>query len=340
MPRGLILACLWLLLAFASPLRAEAIAVVLPAGGACRVHAAPPGTHAAEVAALEAEAARIGAFAARLLADAAAMRLGPAREGVPGFGDWAYGWVQSYVTSYRILWRGVSELARSVAAEGEVPLAARIAEEMSEPIRAEFRTRVLAPALDGGSFAADLAHVGAAVDAAWRAALEASAARMSALPDVVGPADQRLDLALAGRPVAPGILASAPADPMALLAEDGADGGTVFLRSMRPMAARLGAVVVRLSEAGSLVAAGGGLGFAVAGVPGTLVGVTGGIGASWAIDWLLNRLDASLNRTAFEAQAIEAIARAERHLAEGSAATVAAALRQRLAALGTKRECR
>jgi len=328
------------MLLLAVPLRAETIAVAPPGGAACRIHAAPPGTHAAEVATLEAEAARIAAFAARLLADAAAMRLGPAREGVPGFGDWAYGWVQSYVTSYRILLRGAAGLARSVSAADETPLAARIAEEMAEPIRAEFRARVLAPALDGGSFAADLAHVGAAVDAAWEAALAASAARIGALPRGAGAPMHRLDLAAAGQALAPGILAAAPADPMALLAEDGADGGTVFLRSIRPMAARLGAVMVRLSEAGSLVAAGGGVGFAVAGMPGTLIGIGGGIGASWAIDWLLNRLDASLNRTAFEAQAIEAIARAERHLAEGSAAVVAAALRQRLAALGNGGDCR
>ncbi|CAH0224026.1 hypothetical protein [Roseomonas sp. CECT 9278] len=335
------LACLWLaLLLLAVPLRAETIAIAPPGGGACRIHAAPPGTHAAERAALETEATRIAAFAARLLADAAAMRLGPAREGVPGFGDWAYGWVQSYVTSYRILLRGMTGLARSVTTEDEAPLTTRIAEEMAEPLRAEFRARVLAPALDGGSFAADLAHVGAAVDAAWTTALAASAARIAALPHGAGVPSHRLDLDAAGAALTPGILATAPADPMALLAEDGADGSTVFLRSMRPMAARLGAVAVRLSEAGSLVAAGGGLGFAMAGVPGTLIGLTGGIGASWAIDWLLNRLDASLNRAAFESQAIEAIGRAERHLAQGAAAVVEAALRRRLEVLGTEIECR
>ncbi|BDG70364.1 hypothetical protein [Roseomonas fluvialis] len=333
------LACLWVAaLLLAAPLRAETIALA-PPGGACRIHAAPPGTHAGEVALLEAEATRIAAFAARLLADAAAMRLGPAREGVPGFGDWAYGWVQSYVTSYRILLRGVTGLARSVAAEDETPIANRIAEEMAEPIRAEFRARVLAPALGQGSFAADLAHVGAAVDDAWNAALAASAARIAALPRAAAPPTHRLGLAAAGRPDMAGVLEAAPSDPMALLAEDGADGGTVFLRSMRPMAARLGAVVVRVSEAGSLVAAGGGLGFAMAGVPGTVIGVGSGIGASWAIDWLINRLDASINRAAFEGQAIEAIARAERHLAEGSAAIVAAALQQRLVALVAETSC-
>jgi hypothetical protein len=328
------------LLLAALPARAETIAIAPPGGQACRLHAAPAGTHAAERAALDAEATVIAGLAARLLADAAAMRLGPARERVPGFGDWAYGWVQSYVTSYRILWRGASGVVHSVATEGEVPLAAHIAEEMAEPIRAEFRARVLLPALGEDSFAADLAHVGAAVDAAWGAALAASAARIARLPQAAGPPTHGLNLAAAALPMAPGLVAAAPADPMALLAEDGADGGTVFLRSMRPMAARLAAVAVRLTEAGSVVAAGGAFGFALAGMPGTLVGIGTGIGASWAIDWLINRLDASLNRASFEAQAIEAIARAERRLAEDSAAAVATLVAQRSAAVGTELECR
>lgn len=321
------------------PSRAETIAVVAPGGG-CRVHAAPSGTHAAELVVLEQESVRLAGFAARLLADAAAMRLAPAREGVPGFGDWAYGWVQSYVTSYRILLRGVTSLARSVTAEDETPLANRIAEEMAEPMREEFRSRVLVPVLGDGGFATDLAHVAAAVDAAWDAALAASAARLAVLPPAAGAPRHLLDLAAAARPRMTAILAAAPGDPLALLAEDGADGGTVFLRSMRPMAARLGAVMVRLSEAGSLVAAGGGLGFAVGGVPGTVIGVSGGIGASWAIDWLLNRLDASLNRASFEAQAIEAIARAERHLADRASTLVEAALQNRLATLASGEACR
>jgi hypothetical protein len=337
----LTLACIWvaLLVLGAAPSRAETIAIVIP-GGACRIHAAPYGTHAAELAALDQESTRLAGFAARLLADAAAMRLAPAREGVPGFGDWAYGWVQSYVTSYRILLRGITSLARSVSAEDETPLANRIAEEMAEPIREEFRARVLAPVLSDGGFAADLAHVAAAVDAAWDAALAASAARLSAFPPGAGAASHALDLPASARPSMAVILAAAPGDPLALLAEDGADGGTVFLRSMRPMAARLGAVAVRVSEAGSLVAAGGGLGFAVGGVPGTLIGLSGGIGASWAIDWLLNRIDASLNRASFEAQALEAIARAERHLADSATALVTATLQRRLLAIASGEPCR
>lgn len=260
------------------------------------------------------EATALEGLAARLLADAAAVRLGPARENVPRFGDWAYGWVQSYVTSYRLLARGLREVAVTVA-EGEVPLVARLAQEMAVPIRDEFRDRVLAPALRDGGFQADLAHVGATLDTAWAAAL-----RRHGVPD---------DHAAAA-PLTPTLLAEAPSDPMGAIAEEGADSDTVFLRSMRPMAARLGAVVVRVSEAGSVIATGGAFGYALGGFPGTAMGMAGGIGASWALDWLLNRLDSSLNRSAFEAQALDAIGRAEQRLARDATAVAAAALQARL----------
>jgi hypothetical protein len=320
--------------------RAETLAVVSPSG-VCVLRTAPEGTHAAERAALAARAAELGGFAGRLLADAAAMRLAPAREGVPYFGDWAYGWVQSYVTSYRILARAVTGLAQSVT-EAEGPLGARLAEEMAAPMRAEFRSRVLDPALGEGGIAADLGHVGAALDAAWAAAIAASAARLAALPRAQAAArpTHRLDLAAAARPVAPDLAASAPTDPLALIAEEGTEAGTVFVRSIRPVAARLGAVLVRATEAGSFIAAGGAFGFAMAGLPGSAVGVAGGVGTSWAIDWVINRLDASLNRAAFEAHALEAIARAERRLAAGPAAAAEAALAARIEALATEGDCR
>jgi hypothetical protein len=315
----------------------EVLALLRP-DGACSLHWAPPGTHAAARASLAGDAAALQALGGRLLADAAAMRLAPARENVPRFGDWAYGWVQSYVTSYRILARGLMGVAQSVAVEGEAPLVARLAEEMAAPIRAEFETRVLAPALAEGGYGADLAYLGAVLDADWAAALARATAPIAALPPASGAAGAlSLNLAAAAQPLA--LAAQAPSDPMALLAEEGADTGTVFLRSMRPMAARLGAVVVRISEAGSIVATGGAFGYALGGFPGTALGLVGGIGASWAIDWALNKVDSTLHRGAFEAQALEAIGRAEVRLAEAAEAVLAEALAARLAALETPGAC-
>ena len=319
--------------------RAETLALATP-DGTCTLHAAPDGTAQQVAADLAEEATAIRDMAARLLADAAAMRLAPARERVPHFGDWAYGWVQSYVTSYRVLVRGAVGLADAMAGRGEVPDPARIAEEMAAPIREEFRIRVLAPALEDGGFGADLAHIGTAVDAEWARALGAATRKLRALPPGSGQPVAVLDLAAAALPLAPALLASVPADPMAVIAEDGADSGVVFMRSLRPMAARLGAVAVRVSEAGSLVATGGAFGYVLAGLPGTVLGLASGIGASWGIDWLFNKLDATLNRSAFEAQALEAIGNAERRLATEAANATATALQARLDALPRGAPCR
>lgn len=343
MPRSwqaLLLVLLLGLVALVQPARAETIAVT-PPGGACMLRAAPAGTHAREAAALAAEAEALAAMATRLLTDAAVMRLGAAREGVPRFGDWAYGWVQSYVTSYRILARAASGLAQSVVDPQDGDLVARLAEEMAEPLRAEFRTRVLAPVLATGGYGDDLAHIGAAIDAAWDAALRASAARLARLPAAPpgAAATHALNHAAAARPIAPVLVADATTDPMALIAEEGTDGSAAFLRSVRPLAARLGAVLVRISEVGSVVAAGGAFGFAMAGASGTMVGIAGGVGVAWGVDWLFNRVDAALNRSSFEAQALEAIARAERRLAADASGIAARALAARRDALGSMEAC-
>lgn len=333
-------AAAFLLLA-ALPLKAETLRVVLP-DGVCLMRSLPRGGVATEAAALREDADALAALSARLLADAARMRLAPAREGVPGFGDWAYGWVQSYVTSYRSLARGIASVVRSVAsAEEAATMAARVAEEMAEPVRAEFRRRVLAPTLDDGGFAADLDHVGGVLDAAWRQALSTSAARLARQP-VAAPgatAGSVLNLAAAGSPMGSALASAVPADPVEALTRQGADEGSVFVRSMRPMAARFAAVAIRLSEAGSLVVAGGAFGLAAGGVPGSVIGVAGGIGASWGLDWMLNRLDATFTRAGFEAQALEALAQAEQRLATEAADAAAVLLAARVAALATPGEC-
>jgi hypothetical protein len=180
------------------------------------------------------------------------------------------------------------------------------------------------------------------LESRWNAAVDAGAARLARLPAAPAGAQPSaaLDLAAARAAMGPALGASAPASPMALLAAEGTDGTAVFLRSMRPMAARLGAALLRVTEAGSIIAAGGALGLAVGGLPGTVIGIAGGIGASWGLDWVLNRLDASLNRAGFEAQALEAVARAEERLAGGAAEVAAALLGARLAALDAPGGCR
>lgn len=322
---------LLLLLLGAPPGHAMPVAVMLP-GGACLLREAPDDALAALQAALRDEAARLEATALRLLADAAAMRLAAARERVPAFGDWAYDWVQSYVTAYRVLLMAAKGLVVGVAEGGAESLTDRITEAMALPVRDAFRDRVLDPALPPAVMAADLRHAGAVVSEAWRAALDAAAAQAEAWPPAPRAAEA-LDLAAAALPFDAELAALPLPDAVALIVEEGADAGTVFLRSMRPMAARLGAVAVRVSEAGSIVATGGAFGYALAGMPGVAVGAAGGIGLSWGIDWLFNRLDAAFNRRAFEAQALAAIGRAEQRLAMQGAQAIGGLLAARGAAL-------
>lgn len=302
--------------------------------GSCTLRALEPARLARIEAALAEEAEALKGMATRLIEDAAAARLAEAREQVPAFGAWAYDWVQSYITSYRILGRLLRGVASSVQGTGEgTSLAERVTEEMAQPIREEFRRRVLSADLPA-ALAADLAHVATVLDGAWHAALQQAGAELSAAPAMAGTAAAaRLDLAAAAQPFGPALAALAPQDALAVVAGEPADTAAIFARSMRPMAARVGAAVVRASEAGSIVTAAGAFGYALGGTPGVALGAVGGIGLSWAIDWGLNRVDAALNRAEFEAQALAAIGAAERRIVQRAAEAASVALTERHAAL-------
>ncbi|MDB5415139.1 MAG: hypothetical protein JWR10_3474 [Rubritepida sp.] len=234
---------------------------------------------------------RLLALGERMLEDSVAARFGAARMLVPAFGDWAYGWGQSYLTSYRIIGRALARIG-DAAAQERIPDPEALVHDLAEPVRAAFRERVTVPSLGDGGFQRDMAHIARTLAERW-------------------PTCPGLEVRLAE------VLGL---DPAGRLAEaSGAE--TIFLRSMRPMAARLGAVTLRVSEAGSVVAALGYLGWGAAGAPGVVAGVTGGIGLAWGVDWMINRVDAGLNRASFEARAQQAIGMAEASvLADGIAA--------------------
>jgi hypothetical protein len=234
---------------------------------------------------------RLLALGSRMLEDTVALRFGAARQRVPEFGEWAYGWTQSYVTSYAIIGRALVRLRERMLHGQAVEPVDSIAYDLAEPVRRAFRQLVTEPSFGDGGFAEDLAHL--------RHSLAAEAG----------------DPSLARR-----LAAGLRLDPMAELAA-AAGAETVFLRSFRPMAARLGAIAVPVGEAGSLVAVGSYLGWNQAGAAGVLVGAAGGVGAAWGLDWCINRIDSRLHQGEFEAQAMAAIDLAERSvLAEGEAA--------------------
>jgi len=315
------------------PVETVAVAVV-DRDGSCTLRAVDPVRLARIEAALAEEAAWLKGMATRLMEDAAAARLAEAREQVPAFGAWAYDWVQSYITSYRILGRVLRGVASTVGdAGGGASLAERVSEELAQPMREEFRRRVLPPDLPA-ALAADLAHVAAILDEAWHAALQQAGAEVSEAPPMAGlAAVARLDLAAASRPFGPTLTALAPEDALSVVAAEPTDTSSIFARSMRPMAARVGAAAVRATEAGSIITAASAFGYALAGSPGVVLGAASGIGLSWAIDWGLNRVDAAVNRTEFEAQALATIDAAERRIVQRAADAASIALDERHAAL-------
>ncbi len=247
----------------------------------------------------------------RIAADAAAARFAPAREKVPAFSAWAFDWVQSYVHSFRMLGAMLRGVADS-AADGDVVEADALVQRMGAPMRAAFHDRVLAPAGLAEGLAGDLANAGAMLEVIWaRGLVDATRPIRDARAAAASPAPPRLDLQAAIAGLAVEVAEGTGALGGGVGSEPGSDPTSIFVHSMRPMAARLSAVALRASEAGSLLAAGGAVGFAMGGATGLVVGTASGVGLYWAIDWGFNRVDAALNRSDFEARALDAIDRAE-----------------------------
>lgn len=290
--------------------RLRAVALVLP-DGRCLLRRVTTETLAGARAGFGRAAEDSAALMGRIAHDAAAARFAVAREGVPAFSGWAFDWVQSYINSFRMLGAMLRGVAES-AAGGDIVEAEQLIQRMAAPMSRAFHQRVLAPAGMAEGLAADATNAAGLTELFWkRGLIEAVRPIIEAAPVAATPPPARLDLAVAvdglAAEVTAGVTASAPgAGP-----EPGSDPTSVFVHSMRPMAARLSAVAVRASEAGSLLAAGGAAGFAIGGAPGLVIGTASGVGLYWAIDWGLNRVDAALNRTDFEARAMQAIGRAE-----------------------------
>lgn len=293
---------------------------------ACGPRGLPMEAQAAMRSTLEAARQDIVGMASRLATDAVSARFAESREQVPAFGAWAYDWVQSYITSYRML----SQLAVSLAdaaSEEAMPRAAAIIERMSAPMRDEFRRRVVEPADRNGSLASDLEQIGRIVDAAWLEAVQDAA---SLLPP-----------AAASAVVVPGFATPTPDSAWSMALEINDDPTAVFVRSVRPVAARVGVFVVRATEVGSAFATGGGIGYALGGASGLALGTVAGIGIYWGFDWVLNRLDAAWNRTEFENQALRSINELEARFVELARRTADSVLEQRIASLTAVRDgCR
>ena len=213
-----------------------------------------------------------------MLDDSLTLRFADARARVPEFGAWAYGWAQSYANTWRIIGHAAARMVDTVTRDSTWPAWPSLTQAMARPVEEAFLARVIRPAFADGAFAVDMAHLAHSMGTAWPTAPE-----------------------LAAR-----LRATLPAEPLGMLAE-GADITTVQLRAARPMAMRAGGMVLQVIEAGSLIGGAGYLGWSLAGGPGAMLASAGGIGAVWAADWAINRIDTSLHRAEFEAHARRAI---------------------------------
>ena len=298
--------------------------------GRCLLRSVSPETLAATRAAFARATEDSAALMRRVATDAAAARFALAREKVPAFSDWAFDWVQSYINSFRMLGAMLRGVADS-AADGDIVEGEALVQRMAAPMRLAFHDRVLAPAGMAAGLAGDAAHAASLLELFWARGL-ADAVRpiLDARAAPAAPQPPRLDLAAAVRGLAGDVAPQGGGTGGGAGLEPGSDPTSVFVHSMRPMAARLSAVALRASEAGSLLAAGGAVGFAMGGASGLVVGTAGGVGLYWAIDWGLNRVDAALNRSDFEARALQAIERTEAAFIQGleAAARTAMAARQ------------
>jgi hypothetical protein len=210
---------------------------------------------------------------------------------------------------------------------------------MAEPMRRAFVERVLVRAAPPETMRRDLEMAAALVEGNWNRALAGALAPLRAFPEAppTATATLRLDPEAAGRAAA--VTLHAVGDGGTANASPGSDPASLFFHSLRPLAARVSALMLRATEAGSIVATVGAVGYRFGGVPGLAAGTLGGVGAYWGIDWAFNRADAALNREDFEAQSLGVIARAEFAVAEEARREVLAALDARVARLAARGGC-
>jgi hypothetical protein len=247
----------------------------------------------------EADAAR-AAGQSLLAAEIAAAAQALMRE-VPGFSEWAYGWVESYVIAYKAVGRAAG------AFDGETGLAEAYRAAVGGIVGEQLRLSVLGPAATEARLTAAAERLQVlletrrrsaqlAEEAAWGAFL-ASAGRVARLPAEAVPRDAC---------PAP-TLASLGAMPIADPSDAQLD--LMVLRAARPFLGRAGLFALRLTVLG-------GSSGEVAGLVGALVqpsvagfaALSGTTLALWAGDLALSRIDAALHRAEFEAQLAAGIA--------------------------------
>ena len=238
---------------------------------------------------LAAERERLHRLADEAVSTATRIEFGAMRLRAPGYASWAYGWVQSYVTSYQIIGRGFAGAYRHLVSGGAGSTLDAMTAEATGVVREHFRDLVVQPD-----------RTQKALDAEW--------SRVATLLDQEFAQIDRQQIAflvgLKGPPLPVETLRpSRVPDIGGTLAADAPDIDTILMRSARPMAARAGILAIRLTEVGSVAALVGSLGISFGPLTGLAVGVVG-LSLAWGIDYIINSVDAALHRDELESHAV------------------------------------
>lgn len=256
-------------------------------------------------------------------------RFASAREKVPSFGDWTYGWFESYILSFRLVVQLYTAIKRGFSDGWPADFANSLWEDLAEPVRDAFRQNMSQAGVDVENHLRDLAQVAKALDEDWRTIISELRTQLAQSPSVSGPATHRISFVAPDIGFADGLLASAPKTSDEMVIAIKSDTTLVF-QAMRPIVPRLGTFLLRISELGGLIFTIAVVGFAFGGILGFAAGAILGVAIYWLIDWVFNRTDAYLNQMAFERAVLDVIEQAQARLSENAGKTFRSLLIQRL----------
>lgn len=257
----------------------------------------------AEAGRISADRLRVEQLVRRTLGTGVSLSFGEVRQRVPAYGDWAYGWVESYVTSYELVIRGLLAGVQAGAAPWDPEVRAAIAGAARRFVFNRFDQLVVRPARLPERLHEEWAAATSLAESEWgvaRARSRAAVARFLGehCPEVPGPATADGDGGPSLRTASGRPLASAGTIEGIYRLDGAGDAETIFLRSTRPFGARLAIMLARLTEAGSAIAVGGI--FGIGGLTGPISGFVGVLATVWTLDWAINRGDELIHRASME----------------------------------------
>ncbi|BBK29716.1 hypothetical protein EDC65_5361 [Stella humosa] len=318
-------------LAGATVLLAAAVAAPAAARADCRP--APEALaqfRLAEETRIAADRQRTEQLVHRVLGTGVELAFGAVRQRVPQYGDWAYGWVESYVTSYELVIRGLLAGLQAGAVPWDPVVRAAVVDEMRRFVFDRFDMLVVRPAELPQRLQAEWEAASAIADGEWRLAHDrARAARdhfraehCPSSPDETPLPGDDPDGILRTRDGLP-LDGASPIQALYRLEGIG-HADAIFLRSTRPFGARLAILLARVSEAGSALALSSALG--IGGLSGPTAGFVSALAAVWTLDWAINRGDELLHRDTMEQELRQLVSDIEREMLAGMLDTLAEAL--------------